>query len=297
MTTFSLVAMAGDRYAQAELYRGLLTVGIIDYHSPLNILISVKGHPFERDAFAAVFESFEGIRHTFVEQPASQNFLNPEAAEPWDVLVFYDMPGIDFSTQPPGLVPPSDALKQGLMDLLASGKGMVFLHHAIAGWPLWPEYGEIIGGRFFYLPSECRGRPVLDSGYRHDVSHEVSVADTTHPITAGVDDTFSLTDELYLYEVFEDDVEPLLTSGHTFDRDHFFSAHHAVTGNMFCNDDWAHPEGSALIGWTKTQGNSRIAYLQPGDGPGTYASAQYRQLLENAIRWAAKSGPGSTLND
>ena len=95
--------MAGDRYAQAALYRGLLTVGIIDYHSPLNILISVKGHPFERDAFAAVFESFEGIRHTFVEQPASQNFFNPDAAEPWDVLVFYDMPGIDFSTQPPRL--------------------------------------------------------------------------------------------------------------------------------------------------------------------------------------------------
>ena len=272
-------------------------MGIIDYHSPLNILISVKGHPFERDAFAAVFESFEGIRHTFVEQPASQSFLNADAAEPWDALVFYDMPGIDFSTQPPGLVPPSDALKQGLMDLLASGKGMVFLHHAIAGWPLWPEYGEIIGGRFFYLPSECRGRPVLDSGYRHDVSHEVSVADTTHPITAGVDDTFSLTDELYLYEVFEDDVEPLLTSGHTFDRDHFFSAHHAVTGNMFCNDDWAHPEGSALIGWTKTQGNSRIAYLQPGDGPETFASAQYRQLLENAIRWAADRGDESTLTD
>ena len=73
-----------------------------------DILISVKGHPYERDPFAAVFESFEGIRHTFVEQPASQAFLNPEAAEPWDVLVFYDMPGIDFSTQPPGLIPPPD---------------------------------------------------------------------------------------------------------------------------------------------------------------------------------------------
>ena len=134
-------------------------------------------------------------------------------------------------------------------------------------------------------------------GYRHDVSHEVSVADTTHPITAGIDDTFSLTDELYLYEVFEDDVEPLLTSGHIFDRDHFFSAHHAVTGNMFSNDEWPHPEGSALIGWAKNQGNSRIAYLQPGDGPTTYASAQYRQLLENAMRWAAGRGAESTLTD
>ena len=75
-------------------------MGIIDHHSSLNILISVKGHPYERDPFAEVFDSFEGIRHTFVEQPASQAFLNPEAAEPWDALVFYDMPGIDFSTQP-----------------------------------------------------------------------------------------------------------------------------------------------------------------------------------------------------
>ena len=129
------------------------------------------------------------------------------------------------------------------------------------------------------------------------MNHEVSIVDTTHPIAAGVDQTFSLTDELYLYEVFEDDVEPLLTSGHTFDREHFFSAHHAVTGKMFCNDDWPHTDGSALIGWTKNEGNSRIAYLQPGDGPETYASEQYRQLLENAIRWAAGCDPEQPLND
>tara|TARA_Y100000385_G_scaffold39492_1_gene36691 strand:+ start:1876 stop:2703 length:828 start_codon:yes stop_codon:yes gene_type:complete len=262
-------------------------LGIIDHHSPLNILISVKGHPYERDAFAAVFESFEGIRHTFVEQPASQAFLNPQAAEPWDVLVFYDMPGIDFSTQPPNFVAPSETLKIGFKELLSAGKGMVFLHHAIAGWPLWPEYGEIIGGRFFYAPSQCRGKAVLDSGYRHDVPHTIAVKDTKHPITKGLDRTFSLTDELYLCEVFDNDIHPLLTSDYSFDREHFYSAHHAVTGKMFCNDDWPHPEGSSLIGWTKTTDASRICYLQPGDGPDTYASEHYRQLLENAIRWAA----------
>ena len=263
-------------------------MGIIDYHSALNVLVSIKGHPFERDAFAELFESFDGIRHTFVEQPASQAFMNPTAAAPWDALVFYDMPGIDFSTQPPGLVPPSDELKQGFMDLLATGKGMVFLHHAIAGWPLWPDYGELIGGRFFYLPTECRGKPVLDSGYRHEVSHSVQVVDVAHPVTEGVDDTFSLTDELYLYEVFDSDVEPLLTSSHTFDSEHFYSARHAVTGSMFCNDDWPHPTGPNLIGWTKTIKDSRIVYLQPGDGPDTYASPHYRRLVENAIRWVAK---------
>jgi len=262
-------------------------LGIIDYHSPLNVLVSVKGHPYERDAFAAMFESLEGIRHTFVEQPATQTFLNPEAAAPWDVLVFYDMPGIDFSSQPPGFIAPSEALKTGFMELLSAGKGMVFLHHAIAGWPLWPEYGEVIGGRFFYAPAECRDEAVLDSGYRHDVAHTVNVLDQTHPITADLDETFSLTDELYLCEIFEGDIHPLLSSDYTFDREHFYSAHHAVTGKMFCNDNWPHPQGSPLIGWTKEHESSRIAYLQPGDGPATYASEQYRRLLENAIRWAA----------
>ena len=262
-------------------------MGIIDYHSPLNILVSVKGHPFERDAFAELFESFDGIRHTFVEQPASQSFMNPTAAVPWDAFVFYDMPGIDFSTQPPGLVSPLDEFKHGFMDLLAAGKGMVFLHHAIAGWPLWPDYGEVIGGRFFYLPTECRGQPVLDSGYRHDVSHSVQVVGTSHPVTEGLNNAFALKDELYLYEVFEDSIDPLLTSGHIFDREHFYSAHHAVTGNMFCNDDWPHPEGPSLIGWTKTVENSRVVYLQPGDGPETYSSPHYRRLVENAIRWVA----------
>ena len=264
-------------------------MGIIDYQSPLKAFVSVKGHPFDRSAFAALFESFEGIQHTFVDQPASQAFLNPEAAAPWDVLVFYDMPGIDFSTQPPRFVAPSDKLKAGFKSLLEAGKGMIFLHHAIAGWPLWPEYGEVIGGRFFYAPASLRGEPVLDSGYRHDVKHTVHVIDSTHPITADIGETFSLTDELYLCEVFEDSITPLLRSDYPFERAQFYSAHHAVTGKMFCNDDWPHPDGSNVIGWTKRYSNSHIAYLQPGDGPETFASKTYRRLLENAIRWAAAS--------
>lgn len=262
-------------------------MGLIRYQSDLSVLVSIKGHPFDLTAFANIFESFPEIGHTLVEQPASQSFLNPESAEPYDAIVFYDMPGIDFSTQPPGFVAPSENLKRGFMDLLSTGKGMVFLHHAIAGWPLWPEYGEVIGGRFFYGPTECRNQPVLDSGYRHDVSHNVRVLDKDHPITAGLDAKFPLTDELYLYEVFEDSVTPLLSSNYTFDREHFYSAHQAVSGNMFCNNNWPHSEGSPLIGWHKNHGNSRICYLQPGDGPTTFSSPHYRRLLKNAILWAA----------
>ena len=54
-----------------------------------------------------------------------------------------------------------------------------------------------------------------DSGYRHEVPHNASVLDSSHPITKDLDNTFPLTDELYLYEVFEDDIQPLLSSDYT----------------------------------------------------------------------------------
>jgi trehalose utilization protein len=56
---------------------------------------------------------------------------------------------------------------------------------------------------------------------------------------------------------------------------------------MFSNEGWAHADGSNLVGWTKRARNSPLAYLQPGDGPPTYADPNYRRLVENAIRWSA----------
>jgi type 1 glutamine amidotransferase len=208
--------------------------------------------------------------------------------EGFDALVLYDMPGLDFAApERPAYVEPDPEFKAGLLALLDAGKGVVALHHAIAGWPAWPEYAELLGGRFLYRPGPLRGENRADSGYRHDVDHEVAVLDTGHPVTADVPQRFRLTDELYLGEVFEDLVHPLLASDAAFAREGFYSATLAVNGQMFSNEGWAHPDGSNLIGWTKRARNSPLVYLQPGDGPPTYEDANYRRLLENAIRWVA----------
>ena len=83
---------------------------------------------------------------------------------------------------------------------------------------------------------------------------------------------------------------PLLASEHDFVAENFYSAARAVRDHrMFDNEGWAHPPGSALIGWTREVGRSRIVYLQCGDGPVAYANPQFRQLLGNAIRWVAES--------
>jgi type 1 glutamine amidotransferase len=258
---------------------------VIDYHAELRVLVAVRGHPFDRTAFAALFDGMAGITATMVDQPAAALLMNPTGMPDFDALVLYDMPGLDFATpDPPGFVAPDPVVMAGFEALLESGKGIVALHHALAGWPAWPGFAEHLGGRFLYRPDTVRGIERLDSGYRHDVEYEAVVVGE-HPVTAGLPPRFAMLDELYLAEIFDDSVTPLLRADTRFARDDFWSASHAVAGRMFCRDEWDHPTGSNLIGWTKQAINSRLVYLQPGDGPATYTNPQYRRLVENAIRW------------
>ncbi len=257
---------------------------IIRYGERLNVLVVAKGHPYARDPFMAMFDDLAGIACTLVEQPAAGLLMTPNALRHFDAIVLYDMPELDFRTaDAPGFPPPDATLVEGLRASLHDGKGIVALHHSIAGWPAWPEYARWLGGRFLYKPEGGR----LDSGYRHDVAYEARILPPAHPVTRDLPECFPMTDELYLYEVFEDGKIPLLRAEYSFERENFYSARQAVAGKMFSNEDWLHPAGSALIGWVKRALRSPLAYLQPGDAAATYQNAHFRRLLENAIRWVA----------
>jgi len=255
-----------------------------------SILLITRGHPFEREPFFGIFDAMPGVTWTHVEHPAAEALFDLEHARRFDAFVFYDMPGLEFRPgQAPLMAEPDPAFKRRLLELVDAGFGFVFLHHAIAGWPAWDGYADLIGGRFLYMPRELRGVPRQDSGYRHKVEHTVSVT-REHALTAGVPARFPMTDELYLYEVFEEDVQPLLVSDYEFTRDNFYSATAAVRdGRMFDNAGWQHPPGSNLVGWTREQGSSRIVYLQGGDDPVAYASEHYRRLIRNAIFWVSEN--------
>ncbi len=263
----------------------------IRHRADINCLVAVRGHPFDRTAFDAIFQAMDGISATMVDQPAAARLMNPEGMRGFDALVLYDMPGLDFDAPdaPPAIVEPPDELRAGLRALLEQGTGVVALHHALAGWPGWGDYHEWLGGRFLYRPGAVRGTRALDSGYRHDVSYRAHMVGD-HPVTAGLPTSFDITDELDLCEVFEDRVTPILRSSASFHRDHFYSAAHAVAGRMFENAGWDHPPGSNVIGWVKQALNARLVYLQPGDGVPAYDNPHYRRLVENAIRWVV-GGP------
>ncbi len=263
-------------------------MGIVNYAAEKKLLVVARGHPYDRNAIASAFDSFEAYNWSLVEQPAAQRLLGPELASDYDACVCYDMPGVDFTTESDparSLAPEPDVIERYLA-LLEAGMGMVYLHHSLAAWPDWPEYAEIVGGRFHYRPARLRDRDYPDSGYRHSVQHKIQVLGA-HPVTAGLPAHFQMTDELYLCPVFEQEVIPLLASDYGFEAKNFYSANMAVNGRMHCSEGWTHPPGSGLVAWVKHYRNSPIVYLQGGDDASVWADENYRSLLRNAIDWVS----------
>lgn len=249
------------------------------YGSKHNVLLVTRGHGFQRDPFFTMFDDNPDIAWSGVEHPAAQLLFTPAAASHFDCYVLYDMPGIEFKRHGDGvptLHPPPAFFTEGLQAMLEQGVPLVILHHACASWPAWPLWSEIVGARFRYTAP--------DDGYRMNVEHTVAPL-AEHPVTDGVA-PFKLRDELYLFDVNEGDVVPLLASDYHFVAANFYSATLALAGKMNSNEGWRHGPGSRLVGWVKHHRNSPIVYLQPGDGPDAYANPAYRQLLRNAINWA-----------
>ena len=131
-----------------------------------------------------------------------------------------------------------------------------------------------------------RGKKSLDSGYRHFVNYIVSSV-SDHPITKGINN-FKIEDELYLFHVFEEDINPILKSDYKFIRDNFYSATNALNGEMNSNEGWEHPDGSNIVGWTKYYKKSAITYLQFGDSVKSYENKSVRLLLKRSIDWVTK---------
>lgn len=248
----------------------------------LDVLVVTGGHPYQAEPFFAVFDSFDGIRWTHATGPETGH----------DVVVFYDMPGLRFTRSEPPVefVAPTQEQRATIDALLEAGVGLVFMHHAVAGWPTWERYAEIIGGRFHYQPGRLAGVDYPDSGYAFDVRHTVEVLEPDHPVCAGLPPNFELTDELYCFPVLEARVTPLMRT--TFDTSNdrsFYSADLAIRGQRNSNDGWHHPAGSPLVGWVRSEGRSPIVYLQFGDGPVTYGDPWFRRVLANAITWAGSA--------
>lgn len=258
----------------------------------LEVLVVAKGHRFDHNGFRAIFDEQPGLNATFVDQPAAQVVLRPENVEPYEAILFYDMWGIPLG--PGGAAeaePPADYVRS-VEALLAAGKGLVLLNHALVQWPLWPLWREISGTTFRLAAGEVDGAVVPGSGYcggpteHPDARHRLTPVDAAHPVAKGIEAGFELVDELYLRTPLSRsaDIVPLMRSDYPFTAEHFNPPPLASKAEQA---DWRHPPGDEVVVWAKRTRGAPVVASEPGDGPAAYANPGFRRLIANALTWVA----------
>ena len=217
---------------------------------PIRVLVITGGHDYETNRFLQLFKDTAGLSVQTAAHPAAQDWLKPDKAKDWDVLVLYDL-WQDIT----------EAEKADFLARLKEGKGLLALHHSLADYQNWPEFERIIGGRYNLAKRTVNGVEKPASIYQHGLHFRVRVANPQHPVTQGVTD-FDIEDETYgLFDVSAQ-VHALLTTDE--------------------------PTSTKTIGWARTYEAARVVYLQSGHDHTAYDNPNYRRLVANAIRWVAK---------
>jgi uncharacterized protein len=151
----------------------------------------------------------------------------------------------------------TDVQKSAFLSLFDRGIGLVVTHHALASFQRWPAYERIIGGKY----PETADEKGPAGGYEHDVQVPVVIVAKDHPITTGIKD-FTIHDEIYWNFRVGADVTQLLTT--------------------------THAKSGKPLAWTRTEGNSRVVYLQLGHDHAAYDNPNFRLLVARSIQWAAR---------
>jgi type 1 glutamine amidotransferase len=218
--------------------------------SRIKVLVVTGGHGFEKEPFYKMFSDNAEIVFTAAAHAnTNASVYERDDLLSYDVVVVYDMPQ-DIT----------EAQQARFSSLFDKGVGLVVLHHALVSYQKWPEYEQIIGGRY-QEPDPNQGGVVTEAvGWKHDEEIPVVVVATNHPVTAGLKD-FLIHDEIYWGFRVGKDVTPLIST--------------------------THPKSGKPLAWARTQGKSRVVYLQLGHGKEAFENPNYRTLLAQSIRWTA----------
>ncbi|HEY3915482.1 MAG TPA: ThuA domain-containing protein [Verrucomicrobiae bacterium] len=222
---------------------GVSAWGQTETGNKIKVLILTGGHNFQPEPFFKMFSDNPEITFTADKQVKAAEGYDRADLYSYDVVVLYDAPQKI-----------TDAEKAQFLELFDKGIGVVVLHHAYLAYPMWPEFGRVVGGQYVYT-KEQMDAGLASSTYKGNVDIPVKVVDAHHPVTAGLSD-FVLHDELYSNVHMIGDVTPLMKTG------------------------------DELVAWTRTEKNSRVVGTILGHG--CYSDPNYRKFVAQSIRWVAK---------
>jgi type 1 glutamine amidotransferase len=219
----------------------------------IRVLVITGGHDYPKEQFGQMLSALgSNITYQIAELPGAYDMFLPQNRDKYDVLVFYHM-----------WQEITDEQAKAFSECIRNGKPLVALHHSICAYDNWPEYYNIIGGKYFHKPAVVNGKEYAACSYIHDVHFRVRIADRKHPVTAGLND-FDIFDETYKGYYVEPGVTPLLTTDEQ--------------------------SSTPVIGWAKMYGKARVVTLQSGHDVPTFENPDFRKLLKQAIEWVYNSG-------
>ncbi len=147
---------------------------------------------------------------------------------------------------------PGARARQGLLDFVRSGKGLVPLHFACSSFQGWKEYEELLG----------RVWKKGTGGHGPRSKFKVNIVKPAHPITAGLAD-FEADDELYARLSGTAEIEVLASA----------------------YSDWS--KKVEPIVFVKSYGKGRVVHNVLGHDLESRAIESYATLLSRGVEWAA----------
>lgn len=144
--------------------------------------------------------------------------------------------------------------RKSIVAFAAAGKGIILSHAALwYNWKDWPEYNQQLAG------GGSRG---------HDRygNFEVTIVNQNHPVTKGVEQTFTLKDERYYYII--DPAGPGIE---------------VLANNSVAGSDKIYPSVFII-----KNPKARIAAIALGHDAESHNIINYQTLLRNTVKWVAK---------
>lgn len=213
--------------------------------NPLTVAVITGGHSYDVPNFHKFFRGLAGvdayIQHLddFATSPAT-------VRDSYDVLLFYIMMMEGPTDELPGF---RGKPRQALERLGQTGQGIVVMHHGLLAYPQWPQWNAIVGIADRQL-----------HGYAHDETLAIKVADSSHPITQGLQD-WTLVDETYNMADAGADSQILLTVEHA--------------------------NSMSTVAWTRHYEQSRVFCLQLGHDNQAWADEGFQTVVARGLVWSA----------
>jgi type 1 glutamine amidotransferase len=145
------------------------------------------------------------------------------------------------------------------------GKGFVAAHTALGAFESWPEFGELLGGRYDDHPWNVASGTVVNE-------------DPSFPATRHFPASFALVDEFY---------QP-----RDFSREKLRVLLRLDVAKMPPSPRWHRTDGDLPLAWAKMYGKGRVFYSSLGHATETWDNRDVAQMYFEAIKWSLGLTPG-----